>query len=117
PLAPPPPVPFSRSPAPARVNTAQSWPQVITALGCMTGHYGTPGNCVGSDAGPAWLMEGKALVEGGTWIGRPADFPDQPRIVNPVKTVVNRNELWDAILTGKYTAGKDDIRDINIQML
>jgi len=106
-----------QSPAPARVNNAQSWPQAIMTLAFMTGHLGTPGNCVGSDAGHAWLMEGKALVEGGTWIGRPADFPDQPRIVNPVKTVVNRNELWDAILTGKYTAGKDDIRDINIQML
>ncbi|BAS26153.1 molybdopterin-dependent oxidoreductase [Limnochorda pilosa] len=105
------------SPAPARVNDAQSWPQVITALGAMTGHFGTPGNCVGSDAGHAWLMEGPELVKGGTWIGRPSDFPDRPRVVNPVRIAVNRNELWDAVLTGKYTAGKDDVRDINIQMM
>jgi anaerobic dimethyl sulfoxide reductase subunit A len=34
-----------------------------------------------------------------------------------VKTSVNNSELWDCILTGKYTAGYKDVKDINIQYI
>jgi len=105
------------SPAPARVLEAQSFPQAMVTLGAMTGHIGTSGNMVNSDTGHAWLCEGAELVRGGTWIGRPSNFPGTPSISNPVSVSINRNEIWDAILTGKYTAAKNDIRDINIQMI
>lgn len=106
------------SPAPARVNNADSFPQAMVTLGAMTGHFGTPGNMVNSDTGHAWLCEGPELVKGGTWIGRPSNFPGTEPIKNPIADVkINRNEVWDAILTGKYTRGKDDVGDINIQMI
>ncbi len=102
----------------ARFNNADSYPQAIMTLGFMTGHIGTPGNCVGSDGGHGWLVEGKQLVTGGTWIGRPTNFPDVPPVPNPIADVrVNRMEIWDAILNKKYVAGKDNVRDINIQMI
>lgn len=106
------------SPAPARVLEAQSFPQAMITLAAMTGHLGTSGNMVNSDTGHAWLCEGPELVKGGTWIGRPSNFPGTEPISNPIGDIrINRNEVWDAILTGKYTAGKDDIRDINIQLI
>lgn len=102
----------------ARINNADSYPQAIMTLGFMTGHIGTPGNCVGSDGGHGWLVEGKQLVKGGTWIGRPTNFPDAAPVKNPIGTTkINRMEVWDAILSGKYKAGKNDVRDINIQMI
>lgn len=106
------------SPAPARVNDAQQFPQAMITLGFMTGHVGTPGNMVNSDTGHAWLCEGPELVTGGTWIGRPSNFPGTEPINNPIQDIqINRNEVWDAIINGKYTAGKDDVRDIDIEMI
>jgi len=106
------------SPAPARVLEAQSFPQAMVTLGAMTGHLGTSGNMVNSDTGHAWLTEGPELVKGGTWIGRPSNFPGTEAIKNPIADIkINRNEMWDAVLNGKYTAAKDDVRDINIQLM
>lgn len=105
------------SPAPARVNNADSWPQAITTFGAMTGHMGKSGSMVGSDGGHAWLAGGPPIVYGGTWIGRPSNFPKAPPVRNPIDIRINRNQVWEAVLTGKYTAGKDKQADINIQML
>lgn len=106
------------SPAPARINNGDNWPQAIMTLGAMTGHLGSSGNMVGSDGGHGWLVEGDQLVKGGTWIGRPTNFPDVDPVPNPLAEVrMNRNEVWDAIMTGKYTVGKGETRDINVQML
>lgn len=105
------------SPSPARVNNADSWPQAITTFGAMTGHMGKSGSMVGSDGGHAWLAGGPAIVYGGTWIGRPSNFPNAPAVKNPINTRINRNQMWDAIITGKYTAGKDKTADINLQFL
>ena len=35
----------------------------------------------------------------------------------PEGTTINSAELWDAVLTGKYTAFKNDIREVNIQLI
>lgn len=106
------------SPASARVNNAQGLPQAMMALGCMTAHYGTSGNMVCSDSGHSWLCEGPQLVNGGTWLARQSDFPGTEPIPNPIADVkINRNEVWSAIVDGKYTAGKDDVRDIDIEMI
>ncbi len=102
----------------ARINNGDSYPQAVMTLGFMTGHIGTSGNCVGSDGGHTWLTEGKQLVTGGTWIGRPANFPDCEPIVNPISHIrLNRMQVWDAILTNKYISGKDKVNDIDIHMI
>ncbi|NLC38308.1 MAG: molybdopterin-dependent oxidoreductase, partial [Clostridia bacterium] len=79
-------------------------------LACMTGNIGIPGAGVGlsvhnraGNAGPPLVRAGSSGV---------------PSIDNPLKDVrINQNELWEACLSGKYTAGKDDIRNIDIRMV
>ncbi|NPV70231.1 MAG: molybdopterin-dependent oxidoreductase [Firmicutes bacterium] len=84
--------------APARVNSADSWPQVFMALGCMTGHFGLPGRMTGVSAYAAAGNGGPALVRAGD--------PGVPDIANPLASLaVNNNEVWDAVLTGRYTLG------------
>jgi anaerobic dimethyl sulfoxide reductase subunit A len=105
------------SPAPARVNNADSWPQLIMTFGAMTGHIGTTGNVVGSDGGHSWLTEGPQLVRGGTWLARPSNFSKAEKIENPINPRVNRTQLWDAILNGKYRLATGKDKDCNFQMI
>ncbi len=127
------------SPAPGRNTRADSWPQAIMALGAMTGHLGKSGNMVGCDGGHYFMMGGPPLARGGTILGDPTPWTPGgiQYIVNPVGgplgpfhlpggaayppqksfTRINNNEVWDAILTGRYTHGYRDVRDINIQMI
>jgi len=95
---------------PARVNNQDSWPQMFITLGCMTGHIGQPGRMTGVSAHVDATNGGPEMVsQGGTGV--------EP-IKNPIADIrINYNELWDAVLNGRYTAAKDDIRDINIQMI
>ncbi|MEW6621869.1 MAG: molybdopterin-dependent oxidoreductase [Bacillota bacterium] len=96
--------------APARVNNADSWPQMFMTLGCMTGHIGQPGRMTGlsvhyraGNGGPPLVIPGSTGVE---------------PIPNPLGHMrINHNELWDAVLTGRYTAGKDDKRQANIRLI
>lgn len=95
--------------APARVNANDSWPQAFMTLGCMTGNIGQSGkmtgiSChfVGGNGGPSLIRSGGSGV---------------PGISNPINVSINNNEIWDAVLTGKYIAGKDDVKDCNIQMI
>ncbi len=47
-----------------------------------------------------------------------AAFPVLPvRLKNRLSIKINNNELWDAVISGKYTAGYQDVRDVNIQMI
>lgn len=96
--------------APARVNNADSWPQAFMTLGCMTGHIGQSGRMTGISAHRNAANSGPALVMAG----------DDGMTFSPnplAHSTISQNELWDAVLTGKYTAGKDEIRDIDIQMI
>ncbi|NMA71374.1 MAG: molybdopterin-dependent oxidoreductase [Firmicutes bacterium] len=95
--------------APARIKNSDSWPQMFMTLGAMTGHIGQPGRMTGLSVHRASGNSGPFLVRpGGSGV---------PGIRNPITDSINDNELWDAILTGKYTAGYQDVRDINIQLI
>lgn len=94
----------------ARIQNGDSLPQMFMTLGAMTGHMGQPGRMTGVSSHYATGNGGYRLVKRGGG-GLPPTAP------NPVDDSINDGELWSAILDGKYTAGKDDIRDINIQMI
>ncbi|MEA1961396.1 MAG: molybdopterin-dependent oxidoreductase [Bacillota bacterium] len=95
--------------APARVSNSDSWPQMFMTLGAMTGHIGQPGRMTGVSCHFRAGNGGPSLVKpGGT--GR-------PWIDNPISVGLNDAERWDAILKGKYTAGNNDVRDVNIQAI
>ena len=95
--------------ASTRIHNGSSTSQGFITLACMTGNIGIPGAGVGlswhnraGNAGPALVSAGGSSV---------------PGISNPVDARVNYNQSWEAVLTGKYIAAKDDIRDINFQMI
>jgi anaerobic dimethyl sulfoxide reductase subunit A len=97
--------------APARVRRADHWPQAFLALGAITGHMGKSGSMTSggyyhrysSGHGPALVTSGGSGVSG---------------VSNPLSDWrINDNEMWEAVLSGKYTAGYNDIRDVNIQCI
>ncbi|MBI5880367.1 MAG: molybdopterin-dependent oxidoreductase [Chloroflexi bacterium] len=96
--------------APARVRRSDSWPQMFMTFGAMTGHIGRSGSMTSGgyyhsrygNGGPALVQPGSSGVTS---------------IANPVKDSINDNEMWDAILNGKYTAGYKDVREINLQAI
>ncbi|MFA5536524.1 MAG: molybdopterin-dependent oxidoreductase [Bacillota bacterium] len=105
--------------APARINNGEHLPHAMLTLGFMTGNIGISGSGVGpnmhnsaGNAGPALVKSGGAGV---------------PSIPNPLhkgrptgkgcENAINNCELWDAVLTGKYTAGPGPKKNINIQMI
>ena len=97
--------------APARTHDQDNWPQAFMALGCMTGHMGQSGRMTGVSTHSRASNFGPALVTAGS--------SGVPAIANPLSTKVriNHNEHWLACINGKYTAGKNDVRPINIQMI
>lgn len=95
--------------APARVHNADSWPQAFMTLGFMTGNIGSEGKMTGISCHFVAGNGGPELIKsGGTGL---------PSIENPSEVTINNSEIWDAIIEGKYIAGKDDVRDCNIQMI
>jgi anaerobic dimethyl sulfoxide reductase subunit A len=95
--------------ATTRIHNGSSTSQGFITLACMTGNIGIPGAGTGlschnraGNAGPSLVYAGGSGV---------------PGISNPVKTRINYNRIWPAVLEGKYIAGKDDERDVNIQMI
>jgi len=97
--------------APARTNNSDSWPQVFMTLGAMTGNIGLPGRMTGVSC---WERTGNGgnqflVGSGGSGVkGLKAET---------INVSINNNELWDAVLSGKYTKGYQDVQDINIQMI
>lgn len=93
-----------------RTHRGEQTAHAFITLACMTGNVGKPGAGFGlsvhnraGNAGPSLVQAGRSGV---------------PGVENPLAdTRINQNEIWNAILDGKYTAGKDDIRDVNIQMI
>lgn len=106
------PVAFMQSDSSARVNNAQSMGQAFTAIAAMIGSIGVSGGGFGQtrhaggagNRGPNLVNAGKA----GTVLEAPK---------NPVKININNNEIWDAVLTGKYTDGVGPKKDVNVQMV
>jgi len=96
--------------APSRTNNSDSLPQIMMTLGWMCGHVGESGRSTGCSCRYNACHGGRELVVQGSG-GMSAQK-------NPISDIaLNNNELWNAILTGKYTAGLDDVRDINIQAI
>ena len=99
--------------APARTNNSDSWPQVFMTLGAMTGNIGQSGCMTGVSCWEKTADGGPGLISaGGSGVAKLEGAPEQQ-----VGIRINNNELWDAVLTGKYVAGYEDVQDVNIQMI
>ncbi len=105
------PVAFLESDASARVNNAQSLGQAFCAIASLIGSIGVVGGGMGQtrhstagNPGPNIISFGKT----GAVLKKPA---------NPLTEPINNNEIWDSVLTGKYTVGVGPKKDVNIQMI
>ncbi|MDQ7093645.1 molybdopterin-dependent oxidoreductase [Desulfosporosinus sp. PR] len=95
--------------APARTHNTDSWPQMFMAFGAMTGHMGESGRMTGVSCHYNSGNGGPVLVTPG-----PSGLP---AVKNPVQDTLNDAEMWEAIVKGKFTAGYQKVKDINIQMI
>lgn len=96
--------------AAARINNGEHLPHALLTLGLMTGNFGIPGAGVSPNMHNRSTYAGPSLVKAGS--------NGLPKIANPIsKLRVNNCEMWDAVLTGKYTDGEGPKKDINIQMI
>jgi anaerobic dimethyl sulfoxide reductase subunit A len=99
--------------APARTNNSDSWPQMFMTLGAMTGNIGKTGCMTGVSCWERTADGGPFLINSGSsGVPKLEGAPEEQ-----VGIRINNNELWDAVLTGKYTAGYQDQQDVNIQMI
>jgi anaerobic dimethyl sulfoxide reductase subunit A len=105
------PVAFMESDASARINGAQTFGQAFVAVAAMIGSIGISGGGTGQtrhgnagNIGPVLVTAGAA----GTVLKAPT---------NPIKTNINNNEIWNAILTGEYTEALDKKTKVNIQFM
>jgi anaerobic dimethyl sulfoxide reductase subunit A len=102
----------------ARVHNSDSWPHAFMTLGWMMGHAGQPGRMTGRsgvDGGPGLIGKGgTGLPSVSNPLGKAgSNYPkDGDGVVK-----VNYAESWTAVLTGKHTQGKGDVRDIDIRMI
>jgi anaerobic dimethyl sulfoxide reductase subunit A len=80
--------------ASARTRNADNLPQLIMTIGAMTGHIGKSGHMTGSTMHATSGNAGPALVKIGS--------DKLPAIPNPVDDNINANEVWNAVLDGKY---------------
>lgn len=80
--------------ASARTRNADNLPQMIMTIGAMTGHIGKTGHMTGSTMHATSGNGGPALVK----IGK----DKLPVIPNPVDDCINANQIWNAVLEGKY---------------
>ena len=95
--------------APGRTHNSDSMPQMFMALGAMTGKMGLSGSMTGVSCHFGAANGGHMLVKAGS--------NGVPGIKNPVTDSINDGEMWDAIINGKYTAGKNDQKDVDIQLI
>lgn len=93
----------------ARISNGEGWTQAFSTLGMMTGHMGSPGNMTGVSC---WEYSGNngpmLLNAGGNGL---------PPVQNPVTNVINDNQIWDAVLDGKYLQKGEGERKVNIQFI
>lgn len=95
--------------APARIANGEGWVQAFSALGMMTGHMGRPGRMTGVSCWEYAGNMGPFLLKAGS-TGTPA-------IPNPIDNAINENEMWDAVLEGKFLQRYEGERKVNIQMI
>ncbi|MBP2637451.1 MAG: anaerobic dehydrogenase, typically selenocysteine-containing [Firmicutes bacterium] len=96
--------------APARINNGEHLPHAMLTLGLMTGNVGIPGAGVSPNMHNRATYAGPILVKPGS--------SGLPAIANPIaKSRINSGEMWDAVITGKYTESQGVQKNINIQMV
>ena len=95
--------------APARINNGEGWVQTFSTLGMMTGHMGSTGNMTGVSCWEYAGNNGPMLITGG-------DSGLVP-VPNPVTNVINENQIWDAVLNGKFLQKGEGEKKVNIQMI
>ncbi len=110
-----------------RIQNADSWPQMFFTFGAMTGHIGKPGSFTadgyyhqgfgGLRCGPNLISNGGSGVPGVGMNPLEVEKADVWTALDIPGTRLNDTQMWDAVASGKYQAGKGDIRDINIQMI
>ncbi len=106
------PVAFMESDASARTNDQQAFGQIFTTIACMIGSVGVSGGGWGQTRHSTAGNKGSNLVSAG------ANGAVLKAVNNPIADVrINMNELWDAVLNGKYTDGVGPKKDINIQAI
>lgn len=89
--------------APARNKGAENLPQLTMTVGCMGAHFGKPGHAWGSDAQYNTFDRGATLLSLGA---AGYEFTANPfAYENPVTNIVPSNEMWSAVLDGKYRDG------------
>ncbi|WP_057761515.1 molybdopterin-dependent oxidoreductase [Cytobacillus praedii] len=95
--------------APARIANGEGWVQAFSALGMMTGQMGGSGKMTGVSC---WEYAGNMgpflLTAGGKGL---------PSITNPIDNLINENEMWDAVLNGKFLQRYEKERNVNIQFI
>lgn len=93
----------------ARVEKAQHVCLAQVTLGAMTGNHGIPG-------GAFAVSNQEPSTNGGPYLIKPGKNGIDA-LDNPIKSRLCTNEHWKAILTGKYTAGQGQQKDIDIHMI
>ena len=108
---------ISSNGAPARNKGAENYPQALMTVAAMGGHFGKPGNACGDDQYYSAFNRGPALAKGTSCVRT---------YKNPVDDSLKHNEMWNAILTGKYVFTGDlnteawaapEERDIDIHVI
>lgn len=95
--------------APARIANGEGWVQAFSALGMMTGHMGKSGSMTGVSCWEYAGNMGPMLLKAGS--------KSTTKLENAVTNQINENEMWDAVLEGKFLQRYEGERKVNIQML
>ncbi len=105
--------------APARINNGECLPHAMLTVGWMTGNLGKPGAGVGpnmhnraANAGPPLVRAGSNGVK-----SIPNPLLEEGAGSKGGLNLINNCEMWNAILTGEYIAGKHGKQPINVQMI
>ncbi|NBJ70004.1 MULTISPECIES: molybdopterin-dependent oxidoreductase [Clostridia] len=95
--------------APARINNGEGWVQAFSTLGFMTGHMGRSGRMTGVSCH-------RSSGNGGHWLVNKGEN-GYPQPENPVTDSINHNEIFPAILEGKFHQKGEGERKANIQLI
>jgi len=118
------PMTFLASSAPSRSYNGEQFCQAFLTVGWMTGNVGLPGAAVGDSQHSARSYGGITLVRsGGTGVPGVTNpvFP-QPTYFGPDPANTEWygmvwDEAWDAVVTGKFTAGVRGKLDCDIKLI
>ncbi|WP_045518357.1 molybdopterin-dependent oxidoreductase [Neobacillus niacini] len=94
---------------PARINDGEGWVQAFSTLGMMTGHMGRSGSMTGVSCH-------RAAGNGGPWLVK-AGNDGYLSVKNPVTNMLNHNEIFTAVLDGKFHQKGEGERKANIQLI